>query len=395
MKLWHQPRRSRWRKPLLQLHLWLGVGLGIYAAVIGLSGSALVFAPELERTIHPELFHLAQPGTAGVPLARILAETRQKLPRAAVLGIDEIDRPRQPIVVYLTDRGQERTVYVDRTTGQMLGAPLRYAGVLGWCANLHVYLLAGSTGYLVNGLCGLGFLLLCVSGWLLWWPGAGYMRRGLRVHWRGRAKRRNWDLHAVGGFWTNFLLLGVVATGVLFIFPRPALLGLAWLTGGGARSVDAWLAAAPASPHPTSAMLSPDSALARAHVVLAGRGEASYTVHYLALPATPGSAYDAIAYPPGTVDYAMPVYIYLDGETGATLWVEDARDQPLGIRLASYAYALHFGTLGGMTMRVLWVLLGLAPAALWCTGLLLWWNRSLRQRLTRVSPMRPALPEGV
>ena len=36
---------------------------------------------------------------------------------------------------------------------------------------------------------------------------------------------------------------------------------------------------------------------------------------------------------------------------------------------------LHFGRFGGLTIRVLWVILGLLPAALFVTGFMVWWKR--------------------
>ncbi|MDH3421254.1 MAG: PepSY domain-containing protein, partial [Gammaproteobacteria bacterium] len=36
----------------------------------------------------------------------------------------------------------------------------------------------------------------------------------------------------------------------------------------------------------------------------------------------------------------------------------------------------HFGRFGGLTIRVLWVILGLIPAALFITGFIVWWRRA-------------------
>ncbi|NNC65037.1 MAG: PepSY domain-containing protein, partial [Gammaproteobacteria bacterium] len=35
----------------------------------------------------------------------------------------------------------------------------------------------------------------------------------------------------------------------------------------------------------------------------------------------------------------------------------------------------HFGRFGGLTIRVLWVILGLIPAAMFVTGFIVWWKR--------------------
>jgi uncharacterized iron-regulated membrane protein len=54
-------------------------------------------------------------------------------------------------------------------------------------------------------------------------------------------------------------------------------------------------------------------------------------------------------------------------------------DRP-GDPLLQAAIKLHFGRFGGMPGRLLWIALGLTPAALFVTGLIMWWTRSGRVR---------------
>jgi uncharacterized iron-regulated membrane protein len=42
--------------------------------------------------------------------------------------------------------------------------------------------------------------------------------------------------------------------------------------------------------------------------------------------------------------------------------------------------ALHFGRFGGLSVRFLWLTLGLVPAILFVTGFVLWWTRPSRRR---------------
>jgi uncharacterized iron-regulated membrane protein len=58
---------------------------------------------------------------------------------------------------------------------------------------------------------------------------------------------------------------------------------------------------------------------------------------------------------------------------------------------------LHFGRAFGPWVKLLWVILGLAPVALLVTGTLMWWNRVLRRPAERSSeircpPVAPAVP---
>jgi uncharacterized iron-regulated membrane protein len=44
-----QPQSLWLRKALFQVHLWTGLGAGLYIVVISLSGSAIVFRREIAR----------------------------------------------------------------------------------------------------------------------------------------------------------------------------------------------------------------------------------------------------------------------------------------------------------------------------------------------------------
>jgi len=73
--------------------------------------------------------------------------------------------------------------------------------------------------------------------------------------------------------------------------------------------------------------------------------------------------------------FPNPFYVLVDHltvggrETAASLSMEDA---------IAWVVRLHFGRAFGPWMEALWVILGLAPCALFVTGVLMWWNRVLR-----------------
>lgn len=97
------------------------------------------------------------------------------------------------------------------------------------------------------------------------------------------------------------------------------------------------------------------------------------------------------------------VFVLLFGITGVYLsfpvaithaldMVEPQTDANLGARsvdrvLYWLAY-LHFGRFGGWKTSVTWVIFGLAPAMLFVTGVLMWWNRVVWPRLRFTSTAR-------
>jgi uncharacterized iron-regulated membrane protein len=141
-----QPRTARWRKVIFQVHLWSGIGIGLYVLLISITGSILVY--------RNELYTAAVQG----------ADLRESVP----LGFR--------IVTKLLE--------------------------------LHDDLLAGSTGRSVNGVAALLVVALTLTGIVVWWPGIKTWRRSLTVHRNVGWRRLVWDLHSTIGFWAfGFILL--------------------------------------------------------------------------------------------------------------------------------------------------------------------------------------------
>ena len=406
-RLLHTPRRTLARRAAFQIHLWCGVIIGLYTALIGLTGSALVFRDEIERALRPNLYVLA-PTVNTVPqptLDQLLATAVKALPDWQPRGFEQLPEtpatmPIHPVLLYMMPRPghavmaphsftpDQLLVSFDPRTGALLDARSRYAGVLGFAANLHYYLLAGNRGYLVNGVLAIAFLGVSLTGWILWWPGIRRVVSALRLHGLHRShhgtkwnwKRLNWDLHSVGGFWSNPALIAIIATGIFFVFSQPILRVIAFTTGTDPRVIQAWYADPKLLPHPANAKpITVQEAWVQASAAL----PPGTHINYLALPTGPDDAFEAIAYHPRTAPYAQPLRVYIDPYQGSILKRFDSRSLPLPMRAVLYVYAVHFGSFAGLFSRVLWCCVGLLPTALLTSGLVMWWNRSLRRTLLK------------
>lgn len=150
-------RNSVVRRALFQVHLWLGVALGIYLCVMSLSGAALLFRIELQRAEFPHLLEPSSP-TAIVDAADIVGNLRIAYVRGDVVGVDAPTTARPVYLGYVSDHEGFHTVLADPATGNVLGK-LPDRSAIGTLQNLHHNLLSGPTGELVNGFGALCLLL--------------------------------------------------------------------------------------------------------------------------------------------------------------------------------------------------------------------------------------------
>ncbi|MGA7156150.1 MAG: PepSY-associated TM helix domain-containing protein [Acidobacteriaceae bacterium] len=387
----HSPQRVYLRRALFQIHLWTGILITAYAIVIGLTGSALVFAPELTQHFHPALYNLhPTPRTSTIDAAVRHIEAIR--PGWTAFGLEDLNQPTEATTLLLrrthgAPTPNYRVVAFNPYTGQILSDAPRYAGLLGFLTNLHVYLLTGEPGLIISGWMAIGLLILALTGIILWWPGVPRWASALLLHRRTSWRRINFDLHTVLGFWSSIGLLLIILTGIELCFPTPFGNLLQLATGHGYHQPAEPPAAKPALTSPQAPTLTIDEALTAARRILPPDAPPGY----LALPTKPTSPYFVIGYYQQAAPYSQLVRMLLDPHTGAPLSTTNTRDQDLAARAQQYSVALHFGLFGGpglvgLFIKILWVLLGILPALLGVTGLLMYWNRKLRPLMLRTLP---------
>jgi uncharacterized iron-regulated membrane protein len=378
------PQRVFLRRALFQVHLWTGVALAAYAIVIGLTGSALVFETEFNRSLHPALYHVAH-APQRVSLDAAVEQIKTTHSDWIAFALRNFDDPGLATDLLMRPASGKstpnyRVVSFNPYTGEVLLDRLRYAGALGILSNLHVYLLSGETGLLVSGWMALGLLILCVTGLVLWWPGVQRWTAALLLKRRSSWLRLNWDLHTVIGFWASAAFIVVILTGVDFAFPGPSGKIIELLTGAGYRDTGVSLdAISKKMPRSNAPVMTLDQAVAAADRALPPDAPAGY----MSLPASAASPFRVVGYYKGAAPYSQLVRILLDPHTGAPLASSSTRDQDRGSRMEQYFVAVHFGLFGGdgvfgLLVKIVWVLLGLVPALLAFTGLTMYWTRKLR-----------------
>ena len=305
-----QPQQVWLRRALFQVHLWLGLALGLYVVVLSLSGSVLVYRNELDR-------YLAAPrAVLRADLTPMTADqigeaAAQAYPGWTITGVSEgryTSRgggggrgprrlPDPTASVELERGGEKKDRLFDPYTGADLGDNFtRGQAFVLWLVRLHdELLLERPEGPWWNGALSLVFTLVVLTGLVVWWPGAARWTRSLRVSMKSGWRRFTWDLHSALGFWLMLFML-------------------MW-------GVSGW---------------------------------------YLGIPEPLTAVVERYSDPNGVFG-----------------------ERPGDVALAWLA-RLHFGRWRdpgwGPWLKALWAAIGLVPAIMFVTGVIMWWNRVVRRR---------------
>lgn len=328
-RLLRRPQSLWLRKALFQIHLWTGIGVGLYVVAISISGSAIVFRNEIYKNASsgPTLVPISGPRLSRDALKKVV---HQQNPGYSISYIWESKRPNEATEVWIEKDGAKpgHTVgrLVDPFTGKDLGPSRPWIiGAIAWMSDLHTNLLGGDKGREINGILAIFVTILGITGLMIWWPGIGRVKRSLKIDFRANWKRFNWDLHSVVGFWMFAFVFIWGVTGIFLVFPKPFQI-----------------------------------------VVNHFSTLKVYTLEsYVEQPAVQAPA-------------AVQIIRVADGDQPQPQ--RRRRRPPRGSNgdvFLRWFYYLHFGNFGDWPVKALWVALGLAPPFLFVTGALMWWNRVL------------------
>jgi len=213
------PQLLRWRQFVVQLHLWIGLLLGVYIVVLSVSGSVSVLRPDVHRWFVPRSVVVEGTRLTGDELQQAV---RRAYPLYEVTSVFERRRPDSPVMVTL-QRGEETVErlfdpYALRDLG-LTYPPITEA--MEWVVDLHDNLLTGTTGRTVSGVGALLFLMLAITGAIVWWPGINRIGHSLLPGKPAKSARFARRLHNALGIWLFALILLWAVTAVYLCFPDP------------------------------------------------------------------------------------------------------------------------------------------------------------------------------
>jgi uncharacterized iron-regulated membrane protein len=362
------------RKLIFKAHMYVGLCAGLLLALMGLTGSMLVFGDELDRFFNPSLLSV-EPGGEKVSVEAVIKSVRQAYPSEKVARIRFPHDREGTYELCFEAKTDARCVYVDPYSAAVLGSRVPSRSFKGRLVSLHRRLLSGATGETIIGVGGILLLLLSLSGALLWWPGRRNLARGWTIRWKNSRYRVNYDLHRIAGICALLFLSFSALTGAAMVF-RPSL----------ERALNR-LASAPApQPKPASTVVEGQRASLDEIIRNADAALPPGELTMINLPATPTAAIVVRKRVAGEMHPSGRSLVYLDQYSGQLLLAENALTAPPISRTFGNLFPLHVGRLGGIVTRLLQLFVGFVPAILFCTGLLMWRSRTRARKKAQKCP---------
>lgn len=346
-------------KILRWLHRWLGITLGVFISIIGLTGSWLIYDRELAAPAYQ-----LEPTQSSLPLEQLYQKALLYLPTQSNVSVRFPQKPDLPFQFW----ADETQIVINQYTGNVLAVRDAEFWPYGWMFHMHKELLLGKPGETWAGWIAIGILLMASAGIVLWWPKKWKSAFQIRFNQNRLILWR--DLHKqVGIVVTPFLLLAII-TGISLSFSEWVSQAANAVFGSEKKAVsDIKLTASDDKP----AAL--DELVSRANTALPGG-----RIGIILIPALLDKPIVVRKQLPGDPHPNGLNFVYLERNTAEVLNVITLKEAEPARRWFNWAYPLHTGQALEPWHHWVLIIVGLLPSLLFLSGVYMYRlrNRNLR-----------------
>ncbi|MFT4062239.1 MAG: PepSY-associated TM helix domain-containing protein [Edaphocola sp.] len=371
---------NTFRKWMGKIHLWLGLASGIIVCFLGLTGCLLAFEKEIENLTQPYRFVAARNEQLLAPSA-LQQIAVGHLPGKKLHSISYQPGKASVAAFYNGKPAYYYLVFMDPYSGKILKTKDMSRDFFRIMISGHYSLfLPVKIGQPIVASATLVFVLMMVSGIILWWPkNKAARKQRFSVKWNAQWRRTNYDLHNVLGFYMTFIAVFVALTGLVMGFQWFSK-SVYWLGSGGKARIDYAV--------PLSDTLQPT--LAR-HVPatdvlwqqMRQKNPAYQGVMDVHFPESKAASIE-IAMNPDDGTYWRADYYFFDQNTLKELSVKHAfgkkKDTNGGDMLLRMNYDIHVGAIAGLPGKILVFGGSLICTSLPITGFLIWRGRKKKKK---------------
>lgn len=374
------------KKAITKIHLWLGLTSGLVVFIISLSGATYAFVDELRPLFYRDRLYIKPEQTKVLPLSTLLTVAKKALDNRP---INRVEITSQPDRTYMF-RSQKLNpdgltywdyyqyyyrVYINPYNGKVVKIENTKYEFFQMVLGLHMRMMFGEKiGHYVVGGSVLMFVVLLISGLILWWPNKWSKTgrdKSFRIKWGGSGKRVNYDLHNVLGFYASVILLITALTGLVWVFEWVE--NSARFVANGATTIE-------------------KTKLPVSDSTLSASGNGIDKALLTARERNPGARSYLVIFPPkptGTINISSYLKTWnrydrsqenYDQYTGKLLRAASFADLNGGDQLYQLNFDLHTGAVLGLPGKILTFFAGLIAASLPVTGFLIWWKRGKREK---------------
>lgn len=370
------------KKTIGLLHLWLGLSSGIIVFIIAITGCLYAFQAEIQNFTEDYRF-VAEQQAPFLPPSQLLEIAQVQLPGKMIHALQYNKKTDAVEAIFFHYKPTYHyTTYLNPYSGKVLKTVDNETGFFHFILDGHFYLwLPDEIGQIVVASATLIFLILIISGFILWYPkNKNAAKQRFTFKWKKgmKWKRKNYDLHNITGFYVLLIALIFAITGLVWGFQWFAFSYYKVL--GGEKSLVYTEPNSKSTIDLQTTQIEPLDAIWLQMVKEYPEAEA-IEIHP---PETDSSTIAANA----NVDketYSKIDYRYFDQYSLEEIKVNHLwgrnKDAKIADQLMKMNYDIHTGGIFGFAGKIFAFLISLLIASLPVSGFLIWWGRKKKSKL--------------
>lgn len=353
-------------------HLYLGLFAGCIVALVGLTGSILVFQDEIDRALNPEIFKISSIDKP-IPLQDMVVLVQKKYPektfnQASIAHNDILDSTYR-----FRDLKTRKEFFVNPYTAEISGSRDIHSSFIRIVMDIHMTLLIPVVGKYIVGFSALCLLIITISGLRLWLPTNikkwKQWKDALRVNFNGNFKRQNLDWHNVLGFYSSPIIIVLSLTGFIIAFSS-VFIAMIFMLNGQSPNVLKKIFDSKSNYNKEFVQM-PVNKIAN-DILLKNKNA---HIESIMLPKDERGTYMFMLNKKGRAETGNSIMMSADQYSGQIIMNSETDFPPLAKSYLNWTIPLHYGTFGGLFSRILVFIAGLIPLAMLITGFIIWLPR--------------------
>lgn len=355
-------------------HLYVGVFAGFILCIVGLTGSILVFQDEIDRALNPDFFTVLEQKNR-IPIQDIIPMVQKKYPERVFNYVSVTNDGTLTSTYNFKNLTNGTEFFVNPYTAEICGRRIIKSSFVRIVMDIHMTLLVPQIGKYITGFSALCMLILTISGLRLWVPKKWkQLKSVLTVNFKASFKRQNYDWHNVLGFYSAPVVMVLALTGFVITFSS-VFVGVLFILNG-------------KSPDAVQQIFDNKSVYQKDQLVLTSSemydiirlNFEKAKIESITMPKDSVGTYSFMLSEEGTAKTGNKIMVAADQYTGNLIMSSERDFPPTGKSYLNWTIPLHYGTFGGMPTRILALLGGLIPLAMFITGVIIWWPRYKKQK---------------
>ena len=377
-----KPKKKRNRSLLYKisawLHLWLGLLSGIVVFIVSITGAIYTFKDEIQLLVEPFQTVEVPADASMLPPSELSNAVQDAYNYPSVWGVEYRGEGKSAVVPYYSDPSNYQVGYVNPYTAEPLHNRYLDGDFFRFIIEGHYQLwLPRWIGKPIVAYGTLLFVILLISGLILWWPkrwSKRYVQKGLKISWKSTWRRINYDLHNVIGFYCLLVALVLALTGMVY--------GMNWFKNSvyWAGSGGQWPGRERVTSDTTLVANTPqqEEDILFNNLLKSGVNTADNKIN-IRYPRGEQGVWN-VQVNPNMHNRYRSRSTYYEQHSLKELKKEPAFSEANGgEKLSRLNYDLHVGSIGGIWTKIIAFIACLVSASLPVTGFIFWWDREKRQ----------------